>query len=33
MHTSHIDEALAKKLLRKLEMLRKGLRYLWQRLN
>ncbi|MDW3800686.1 plasmid mobilization relaxosome protein MobC [Staphylococcus saprophyticus] len=33
VHTSYIDEVLAKKLLRKLEMLRKGLRYLWQRLN
>jgi hypothetical protein len=33
VHTSHIDEVLAIKLLRKLEILRKGLRYLWQRLN
>jgi len=33
VHTSYIDEVLAQKLLRKLEMLRKGLRYLWQRLN
>ncbi|WP_180373868.1 plasmid mobilization protein [Staphylococcus saprophyticus] len=33
VHTSYIDEVLAQKLLRKLEMLRKGLKYLWQRLN